>query len=370
MHVGYATNFQNPDAPLSDAALYRQELRLAELAEPLGFDSIWGLEHHFTDYAMTPDVLQFLSYMAGKTERVQLGSMVVVLPWHDPVRVAEQIVLLDHLSGGRAILGIGRGLAPSEFEGLRVDRNQSRPLFMEYAELVLNALETGIIEGGATARQPRRALRPRPLRSFLGRTYAAAVSPESIPLMAKLGVRLLIIPQKPWETVRQDFAVYDRVWRETHGIPPPPPLCAGFYFVDEDADRAEEMAYAYIGRYYEITMQFYEMTSGRIGGDKGYEFYKNVTKYIGRHGRDGAVRDFVNLMPWGTPQQVLDKLAFIRDQINMNGAMCHFSYAGLPGDEVERNLRCFARHVLPELKRWPTEPLAQPPLLATPTAVT
>src|ERR1051325_1030101 len=91
MHVGYGAAFQNPNNALSDAEVYRQEVRLAELAEPLGFDSVWSIEHHFDDYTMCPDALQFLSYMAGKTSHVKLGSMVVVLPWHDPIRVAEQV---------------------------------------------------------------------------------------------------------------------------------------------------------------------------------------------------------------------------------------------------------------------------------------
>jgi len=64
--------------------------------------------------------------MAGKTVRVKLGTMVVVLPWHDPVRVAEQVAMLDNLSGGRVILGIGRGLARIEFDGFRADMNESR----------------------------------------------------------------------------------------------------------------------------------------------------------------------------------------------------------------------------------------------------
>src|SRR5437870_549342 len=65
MHVGYAVACQNPDNRLSDAEIYRNELRLAEMAEPLGFDSVWSVEHHFDDYTMVPDVLQFLSFMAG-----------------------------------------------------------------------------------------------------------------------------------------------------------------------------------------------------------------------------------------------------------------------------------------------------------------
>ena len=67
MHVGMAIIFQNPDHARTDREVYRNELRLADLAEPLGFESIWGVEHHFTDYTMCPDVLQFLTYMAGRT---------------------------------------------------------------------------------------------------------------------------------------------------------------------------------------------------------------------------------------------------------------------------------------------------------------
>src|SRR5262245_40056689 len=91
MHVGMAAVFQNPGREHSDFEVYQQELRLADLAEPLGFQSIWGVEHHFTDYTMCPDVLQFLTYMAGRTRTAQLGSMVVVLTWHDPMRVAEEV---------------------------------------------------------------------------------------------------------------------------------------------------------------------------------------------------------------------------------------------------------------------------------------
>ncbi|GIT42402.1 MAG: hypothetical protein Ct9H300mP11_03380 [Chloroflexota bacterium] len=73
MHVGTSTFFQNHRHSRSDFEVYQNELRIADLCEPLGYDSIWGIEHHFTDYTMCPDVLQFLSYMAGRTETVQLG---------------------------------------------------------------------------------------------------------------------------------------------------------------------------------------------------------------------------------------------------------------------------------------------------------
>jgi alkanesulfonate monooxygenase SsuD/methylene tetrahydromethanopterin reductase-like flavin-dependent oxidoreductase (luciferase family) len=283
--------------------------------------------------------------------------MVVVLPWHDPMRVAEQIALLDHLSGGRLILGLGRGLARVEYEGFRIEQSTGRQRFVEYAKLVLDSLEKGYMEGGETIQQPRRDIRPAPLRSFRGRTYAAAVSPESMPIMAQLGVGLLVIPQKPWDIVQKDFAVYHQVYREVNGSEAPPPLCGGFFFVDEIAARAEEMAYKYIGAYYHTAMKHYEMTAEHFGTHPGYEFYRQVGRYIGRHGTDGAAQDFAKLMPWGTPEQVLEKLAGIREMIGMNGVMCHFSYAGMPYDEAERNMRCFVQHVLPELKKWETPPL-------------
>ena len=366
MHVGYGAAFQNPNNALSDAEVYRNELRLAEMAEPLGFDSVWSVEHHFDDYTMCPDVLQFLSYMAGKTKHVKLGSMVVVLPWHDPIRVAEQASLLDHLSNGRFILGLGRGLARIEYEGFRLDQNEGRNLFVEYAELILNALEKGYMEGGRHTNQPRREIRPFPARSFRGRSYAAAVSPESMPIMARLGVGVLVIPQKPWEAVKKDFEVYHKVWREVNGSEPPPPLSGGFIFVDEDRSRAQELGMKYITDYYHTAMKHYEMTSEKFGQNKSYEFYSGVSKYIARHGMDSAAKDFASLMPFGTPAEVLEKLKFMQETIDNNGIMGNFSYAGMPFDEAERNIKCFATHVMPELKKWKTAPLPEPAELKLP----
>ena len=143
MHVGMCTIFQNPNQHTSDKNVYKNDVRLAEMAEPLGFDSVWTVEHHFTDYTMCPDPLQFLTYMAGRTSSVKLGTMVVVLPWHDPMRVAEQISMLDNLSDGRLILGLGRGAGRVEFDAFRQDMEDSRPRFIESAECVLNGLENG-----------------------------------------------------------------------------------------------------------------------------------------------------------------------------------------------------------------------------------
>lgn len=154
---------------------------------------------------MCPDIIQFLTFMAGRTTHAKVGSMVTILPWHDPVRLAEQIIMLDHLSKGRLILGIGRGTGKVEFDGFRLDMSKSRQTFIESAEAILSALETGVMEyDGEIIKQPRVELRPGPYKSFKNRVFSASVSPESAKIMADLGTGLLVVPQKPWKRVLED----------------------------------------------------------------------------------------------------------------------------------------------------------------------
>jgi alkanesulfonate monooxygenase SsuD/methylene tetrahydromethanopterin reductase-like flavin-dependent oxidoreductase (luciferase family) len=354
MHVGMATVFQNPHKARRDYEVYRHELGLSDLADPLGFESIWGVEHHFTDYTMCPDVLQFLTYMAGRSQRLQLGSMVVVLPWHDPLRVAEQISMLDNIADGRLILGLGRGAGKVEFDGFRLPMDESRDRFVECAEMVLGGLETGHCEyAGRYVQQPRVPIRPAPFRSFRGRTYAAAVSPESMPIMAKLGVGILVIPQKPWPEVAKELDQYRTTYRQVNGIDAPPPVCAGWTFCDANADRAEELARRYIGGYYQTVLDHYNFAGDHLAKTKGYEYYGKMAEKIAQYGTDKVIDYFMNLQVWGTPEQCYDKILDVRARVGHDHFVGVFSYAGMPPDEAERNVRLFAREVLPELRKLP-----------------
>ncbi|HTG12592.1 MAG TPA: LLM class flavin-dependent oxidoreductase [Candidatus Eisenbacteria bacterium] len=355
MHVGMAAVFQNPGRAQSDRDVYVNELRLAELAEPLGFESVWGVEHHFTDYTMCPDVLQFLSYMAGRTRTIQLGSMVVVLPWHDPMRVAEEVSMLDNLSGGRLILGMGRGAGKVEFDGFRLSMDESRPRFVECAEMLLRGLEQGYCEyDGAFVKQPRAAIRPAPFKSFRGRTYAAAVSPESVRIMAELGVGILIIPQKPWKEVARELEAYREVYRRVNGADAPPPISAGWTFCDPSGARAEEMARRYIGGYYQTVLDHYQFQGDHLAHTKGYEYYGKMAEKIHQYGTDTVIDYFVNLQVWGTPEQCYEKILDIHARTGNSHYVGVFGYAGMPHDEAERNLRLFARDVMPELQKLDT----------------
>ncbi len=354
MDVGLGLIFQNPGRARPDRDVYREELRLGLLAEPLGFDSIWGVEHHFTDYTMCPDVLQYLTYFAARTERIKLGSMVVVLPWHDPMRVAEQISVLDHMSNGRLILGLGRGLGRVEFDGFGVDMNVSRGTFIESAQMLIQGLEQGYCEfDGEFIHQERREIRPAPFKSFRGRTYAAAVSPESVGIMARLGIGILIIPQKPWDVVAAELQSYTTTYREVNGEEPPAPIAAGWVFCDEDAGRAEEMARRYIGGYWKSVVEHYELEGDHLARTKGYESYGQLQNLVSADGgAEAAMEFFLNLQIWGTPQQCYEKIVDVQKRIGGRTFNAICSYAGMPWDEAERNLRLFAERVRPELARF------------------
>src|SRR4029079_18024736 len=163
MKVGIALNMLCQSGR-SDASVVGEHLALGDLAEPLGFDSIFALEHHFNGYALSAVATQLLAYYAGRTKRVQLGTAVIVLPWHDPVRVAEQIALLDVLCGGRCLFGFGRGAASVEYAGFRIPMEEARPRFVEAAQLIRLALSEPEFEWqGEYFQIPRTSIRPRPI---------------------------------------------------------------------------------------------------------------------------------------------------------------------------------------------------------------
>ena len=276
--------------------------------------------------------------------------MVVVLPWHDPMRVAEEVSMLDNLSDGRLILGLGRGAGKVEFDGFRLSMDESRPRFVETARMLLEGLERGYCEyDGEFVRQPRADIRPAPFKSFRGRTYAAAVSPESARIMAELGVGILIIPQKPWSEVAKELEDYRGIYREVNGTDAPPPISAGWTFCDASAERARDMAHRYIGGYFQSVLAHYHFEGDHLGRTKGYEYYGKMAEKIATYGTDKVIDFFVDLQVWGTPEQCYDKIMDIRRRVGNDHYVGVFSYAGMPPDEAERNMRLFAAEVLPAL---------------------
>jgi alkanesulfonate monooxygenase SsuD/methylene tetrahydromethanopterin reductase-like flavin-dependent oxidoreductase (luciferase family) len=351
MHVGHTAIFQNPhnDQGVSDYQIYREDMAIAKEAADLGFQSVWGIEHHFTDYIMNPNVTQFLAYMAGYNKTIKVGSMVVVLPWYPAIRVAENMAMLDAMSDGRAVFGMGRGLARVEYEGLQIDQNESTDRFIETAEAVLTGLEQGYVEyDGKLIRQPHARIRPEPFKSFRGRCYAAAVSPASAPILARLGIGMLIIPQKPFPDHLKDVDTHAALYRKVHGAEPPKPIITSYVFCDRSAARAEEYARRYIAGYWREVVKHYELLGTHFKSIKNYEHYQQQAE---TYDEAGVVDLFLGMQVYGTPEQCYEKIQAQHAMFDICGNVAAFKFAGMPYVDAQASLRLYAKEVMPELRK-------------------
>lgn len=354
MRVGILGIFQNYLGRQADEDMMGSEMRLALLTEELGFDSYWPPEHHFADYSACPDNVQFLSWVAGRTERIQLGTGAIIVPWNDPLRAAERMVMLDHLSGGRAILGLGRGLSRKEYGQFGIAMDEARGRFDEAAKMIVDALDSGFIEGdGPYYPQPRAEIRPRPLKDFRDRFYCVGMSPESVEAAARLGATLMTLTQQPWEIYKEGtLQDYRDSWAKHQSAPAPNPLVGDLLFCDESADRAEELAREYASNYFLTVVDHYEIMSDHFKDIKGYEHYSTSAELFQAVGLETAANGYVELHTWGTPQQILEKLEARRSLIGDFEMLLIPSYGGMPEAVAESSMRCFSERVLPELRSW------------------
>jgi alkanesulfonate monooxygenase SsuD/methylene tetrahydromethanopterin reductase-like flavin-dependent oxidoreductase (luciferase family) len=354
VQVGILQIFQNYLGRRRDDEVVRGEARIARLAEQLGYDKLWAVEHHFTDYAACPDNVAYLSWLAGCTERIGLGTGAVIVPWNDPLRVAEKITLLDHLSGGRAALGLGRGLSRIEYGYFGIDMGESRARFDEGARMIVQALEKGWIEGsGPFYPQPRTEIRPRPLSGFLDRLYCVGMSPDSVEQAALLGGRLMTFTQQLWEQYAEGpLRIYRESYRKHHGTPPPPPLTGDLVYCHRDAAVAEAKGLEYMTNYFLTIARHYELMGDHFKDVTGYDSYASSSELFKQVGLEPAARGYCSVNTYGTPEQVLQKLRARRALIGDFELNMIANYGGMPQAEAEASVRLFAEEVLPELHTW------------------
>jgi alkanesulfonate monooxygenase SsuD/methylene tetrahydromethanopterin reductase-like flavin-dependent oxidoreductase (luciferase family) len=356
MKVGIALNMlHEPGRP--DAAVVQEHFALGDLAEPLGFDSLWGLEHHFTGYAMSPSPTQLLAYFAGRTRRVALGTAVIVLPWHDPIRVAEQIALLDIMCGGRCLFGFGRGAASAEYEGFGIPMSEARPRFAEAAQIIVKALGNEAFEHqGEFYKIARTSIRPRPISHPERRFYASSVSPESADMIAKLGFGMLLIMQNEWAKCREDIVRFHAT-AAAAGFAPKPPIILTNVSVAESREEARERAIRYLGRKWQSIDDHYHFSDGHLGSVKGYESYGKMAKTYAKL-RDPehlkkSTEFYVSIQIVGTPDDCLQQIGELQRVTGLGHLVTEFAFGNLPHHEAEQSMRLFADRVLPTLQHDP-----------------
>jgi alkanesulfonate monooxygenase SsuD/methylene tetrahydromethanopterin reductase-like flavin-dependent oxidoreductase (luciferase family) len=166
MKLGYGliTCQRYPGDGRTDADLYREAIELAVEAERLGLDSVWVSEHHFVDDAYMPSLLPMAAAIAARTERVEIGTGLLLSPLHDPLRVAEDAATVDLISDGRLILGVGLGWRREEFEGFGIPLSQRRQRLVDAIHVMRESWSDGLVHGTESHPVPGISVTPKPPR--------------------------------------------------------------------------------------------------------------------------------------------------------------------------------------------------------------
>jgi alkanesulfonate monooxygenase SsuD/methylene tetrahydromethanopterin reductase-like flavin-dependent oxidoreductase (luciferase family) len=166
MKLGYGliTCQRYPGDPRTDADLYREAIELAVEAERLGLDSVWVSEHHFVDDAYMPSLLPVAAAIAARTERVEIGTGLLLAPLHHPLRIAEDAATVDLISDGRLVLGVGLGWRREEFEGLGIPLTDRRRRLVGSIKILRESWSDGLVHGTEALPVPGVSVTPKPPR--------------------------------------------------------------------------------------------------------------------------------------------------------------------------------------------------------------
>lgn len=388
MRVGMTMYFQNyqdwgryeaaergedvpPLDPSTDNVRYQEELETALAAEAQGWDSLWTVEHHVSPYTMTANPLQFLSFIAGATSRIDVGTMVVVLPWHHPLRVAEDITALQYqLCGRTPYIGFGRGAARREFRQLGLDMNQSRERFDESIQIVKLALQQERFSfHGKHYDFEDVTMRPRPLDpdALIENFHFSWGSPSSAPIGARFGLKPLIIPQRAWADYHVDLETFARAREEAgYAVPARPRIHMNVYCAPTEA-AAREGAERYIAEYADSARRNYELDSGHFATTKGYEHYADQAAGLVNTGdpAQAMAATYLANHVWGTPEQCIEKMRGIADAFHPEEFMLVMRYGTMPREVAAESIGLFSREVLPAVQAIPVE---EPITYRTPVA--
>ena len=191
------------DGPEGDSIGYQRYIDYVLEAEALGFHSVFLVEHHFTGVGQVSASLNLLSYLAARTSRIRLGTAVVVLPWHNPALLAEQVATLDLLSGGRVDLGVGKGYREAEFAGFGIPPSEAGERFEETMTFLRRAWDGDgrFSHRGARWQFENIVIEPRPLQRPHPPFWLGAGSPASIAKAAAEGYNLLLDQVAPIDVI-------------------------------------------------------------------------------------------------------------------------------------------------------------------------
>ena len=319
--------------PAGDSAGYHEFIRYVIAAEELGFSSVFLVEHHFTGFGQVSASLNLLSYLAARTSTIRLGTAVVVLPWHNPVLVAEEAATLDLLSNGRLDFGVGKGYRPYEFSGFCVPQDEATARFDEAIEVIRKAWTSKgrFSYEGRWCRYDDIVVEPAPIQQPHPPFWMGAGSPDSIRRAAREGYNLLLDQIAPVDVIIDRVRVFREECAAT-GRPYDPGMVGvtrGLQIVHNDEERNRAVA----------TRREVLKNIGDLARGPGAERYHHL-----KDDPDAFELDDAPLL--GTPEEIILRLKRLEA-----GGVENVLFAA-PGASIA-GLRTFAEEIMPAFERSP-----------------
>jgi alkanesulfonate monooxygenase SsuD/methylene tetrahydromethanopterin reductase-like flavin-dependent oxidoreductase (luciferase family) len=321
----FSVNDHHPHLPRTVPQLYEQVMNQCELAEQLGYDTFFCAEHHFHEYGVVPDPAVMLSALAQRTKRIRLGTAISILTFHDPRRIAETYSMLDMMSGGRLVFGVGSGYLAHEFVGYDSDPKEKRDRFNENLDIVkrLMAGET-LAYKGQFSKTEKAVLNVLPHQGRVPPMYVAVLAREAAYHVGKQQNRIFTVPYascKNFEDIGSMLAEY-RKGRAEAGLP-------------RDDDDHVFTLHTYVARTDE---------EARAECKAAYDLYVATRLYAKRHEYEDILANGICL--FGSVETVAAKVARLRGMGIRHVATMHNFGANDP-ENVKRSMALFANEVMP-----------------------
>ncbi len=350
MQFGQLHLFENP-LGRSEQQIVEEQFDIMMRAEEFGFDSVWPAEHHFSEYGYCASPSVILAALAVRTQKLRLGTGVVVLPLNHPVRVAEEYAIIDLLSGGRVDLGLGRGYQPHEFAGFSVDQSQTRDMFREGVEVIQRSwTEERFSYDGDFYKINDLSVRPKPLQQPHPPMWMASLSPETFALSGRYGFNLMCAPVFGFDVNRggDQIEQYRQSLRE-NGRDPADHRVAGLVmtYVAETTQQALADFRDAVLWYYRTFAKYMAPPKGQAGV-KSYEFYAGAREMLEMVEWEAVVER--GAVVCGSPDQVAERIAEIHELTGLNTYLAWTRIGGLEHRKVLRSMELMRDKVMPQVR--------------------
>lgn len=334
----------------SDHSVLRETLDEIQMADELGFDSVWLAEHHFSEYGILGHPLQFGMAIAERTKNITIGTAVLVLPFHDPLRLAEEIATLDVLSEGRLAIGVGRGYQPREFAGFRIPASESRQRYDETLAVLRLALTTENFSfSGQFFSYEGVTTYPRPFRPGGPTIMQGTVSPENFRERGQMGESIITSPNfTPLTMMKRNFDLYRAGMVENgHDLAAYDLPFMQQVWCGEDEAGLQQAAQSALN-YYQSVGKVIPGSRDAVEAERHY--YEKVAENIRLLTLEQTLTHGGN---FGSPQQVTDTINVLREQLGINHYIGWLRIPSLPRAEALRSMELFAAEVMPQFRTTP-----------------